>query len=299
MLKNMMSKTYKYSKITLCALSLVVVGLLSSFINSHPTKNNSEFANSNTPSYQVRTIVIDPGHGGEEPGTVGSFSKEKDVVLSLGLLLGKMIEEEIPGVKVLYTRKTDVRVDLSKRAEFANQNKADLFISLHANAAPIKTVRRRNSKGKMVNVRTQDKTVRGTETLVSGFNRLGESDAAVRENASILFEDNIEETYGNFNPNDPESYIIFSLMKNQFRDQSIRLATFVEEEYVKGGKKSRGVKEQSLMVLARTGMPAILTEIGFLSNPEEEKYLNSEKGQKELATELLNAIKAYKKSIEK
>lgn len=299
MLKFKTKRKFRYSKITLCVASLVIIGVLSSFINTYSLGSSIESERKNSPSYELKTIVIDPGHGGEEPGTVGSFSKEKDVVLSLGLLLGKMIEEELPGVKVLYTRKTDVRVDLSKRAEFANQNKADLFISLHANATPIKTVRRKNSSGKMVNVRSQDKTVKGTETLVSGFNRLGESDAAVRENASILFEDNVEETYGDFNPNDPESYIIFSLMKNQFRDQSIRLATFVEEEYKKSGKKSRGVKEQSLMVLARTGMPAILTEIGFLSNPEEEKYMNSEKGQKELARELLNAIKAYKKSIEK
>lgn len=299
MLKFKTTRKFRYSKITLCVASLVIIGVLSSFINTYSLGSSIESERKNSPSYELKTIVIDPGHGGEEPGTVGSFSKEKDVVLSLGLLLGKMIEEELPGVKVLYTRKTDVRVDLSKRAEFANQNKADLFISLHANATPIKTVRRKNSSGKMVNVRSQDKTVKGTETLVSGFNRLGESDAAVRENASILFEDNVEETYGDFNPNDPESYIIFSLMKNQFRDQSIRLATFVEEEYKKSGKKSRGVKEQSLMVLARTGMPAILTEIGFLSNPEEEKYMNSEKGQKELARELLNAIKAYKKSIEK
>lgn len=251
------------------------------------------------PKYVVKTIVIDPGHGGEEPGAVGAMSKEKDIVLKIGLLLGKMIQEELPGVKVLYTRTTDVRVDLIKRAQLANDNKADLFLSLHVNSVPFKTVRQKNKAGKIVRVRAQNKTVKGTETLLSGFNRLGESDAAARENASILFEQNVEENYDGYDPNDPESFIIFSLMKNQYREQSFKFASLIQDEFIKNNKPSRGVKEQSLLVLARTAMPAVLTELGFISNPDEEKYMNSEAGQQQIARELLNAIKAYKKSIEK
>lgn len=245
--------------------------------------------------YTVRTIVLDAGHGGNKPGTRGAKSLEKDVVLQVTLKLGKAIEKEIPGVKVLYTRTTDIDVDLYKRAEFANKNKADLFISIHCNATPSR--RRRNSKGRYYY--SQDKTVRGTETFVSGFNRLGEQDAAIRENADILLEDNYEENYQGFDPNDPASYIVFSLMKNQYREQSIQLASFIQDQYVKSGRVDRGVQELSLAVLARTGMPAVLTELGFLSNPNEETYMMSENGQTEMVKNLVEAIKAYKKRVER
>ena len=245
--------------------------------------------------YTIRTVVLDAGHGGNKPGTRGARSSEKDVVLQVVLKLGKAIEKEIPGVKVLYTRTTDVDVDLYKRIEFANQHRADLFISVHCNATPAR--RRRNSKGKYYYA--QDKTVRGTETFVSGFNRLGEQDAAIRENADILLEDNYEENYQGFDPNDPASYIVFSLMKNQYRDQSVRLASFMQDEYVKSGRVDRGVQEMSLAVLARAGMPAVLTEIGFLSNPNEETYMMSENGQAEIVKNLVNAIKSYKKHVER
>ncbi|MFC7522860.1 N-acetylmuramoyl-L-alanine amidase [Parapedobacter sp. GCM10030251] len=245
--------------------------------------------------YTVKTIVLDAGHGGDKPGTKGAISLEKDVVLQVALKLGKAIESEIPGVKVFYTRTTDVDVELYKRIEFANDKKADLFISIHCNATPAR--KRRNSKGRYYYV--QDKTVRGTETFVSGFGRLGEQDAALRENADILLEDNYQENYQGFDPNDPGSYIVFSLMKNQFRDKSIRLASLIQEQYVKSGREDRGVQEQSLAVLARAGMPAVLTEIGFLSNPNEETFMNSERGQAEIVNNLVEAIKAYKRQVER
>lgn len=245
--------------------------------------------------YTVRTVVLDAGHGGDKPGTNGAKSLEKDVVLQVVLKLGKAIEKEIPGVKVLYTRTTDIDVDLYKRIEFANRNRADLFISVHCNATPLR--KRRNSKGKYYYA--QDKTVRGTETFVSGFGRLGEQDAAIRENADILLEDNYEENYQGFDPNDPASYIVFSLMKNQYREQSINLASFMQDEYVKSGRVDRGVQEQSLAVLARAGMPAVLTEIGFLSNPNEETYMVSESGQAEIVKNMVNAIKSYKRHVER
>ncbi len=249
--------------------------------------------------YTVKTIVLDAGHGGDKPGARGATTLEKDIALQVTLKLGKAIEAEIPGVKVHYTRTTDVDVDLYKRIEFANEKKSDLFISIHCNAAPNKRERRRNSKGKYYYVSVPNRTVRGTETLVSGFHRLGEQDAAIRENADILLEENYEENYGGFDPNDPESYIVFSLMKNQFREQSIRLASFIQGEYIRSGRVDRGVQELGLQVLASAGMPAVLTEIGFISNPDEEAYMKSERGRAEIVKNLLDAIKAYKRQVER
>lgn len=251
------------------------------------------------PIYKIKTIVLDAGHGGDKPGARGRSSLEKDIALSVVLKLGKAIEAELPGVKVLYTRTTDVDVDLYKRIEFANKNKADLFISVHCNAAAAKRERRRNKAGKYYYVTVPNTTPRGTETLVSGFGRLGEQDAAVRENADMLLEENYEENYQGFDPNDPESYIIFSLMKNQYREQSIKLASFMQQEYTKSGRIDRGVKEQGLAVLAAAGMPAVLTEIGFISNPQEEELMKSNAGQSEIVKNLLNSIKSYKRQVER
>jgi len=257
--------------------------------------------------YKITTIVVDAGHGGKDGTTHGRFSKEKDITLAVALKLGKAIEREIPGVKVIYTRTDDSFVELYERIGIANRNKADLFISLHCNSMP-NTRRRvvsryaRNSKGKRYpvykTVYSQRTDVNGVETFVSGYGRLDEQDVAVRENASMLLEDNYKENYDGFDPKDPESYIIFSLMKNAYRDLSIKFASYIQEEYVKSKRLDRGVKEQSLAVLARAGMPAVLTEMGFISNPEEERYMNSAEGQAEIVENIVNAIKNYKKHIE-
>ncbi|MFD1631863.1 N-acetylmuramoyl-L-alanine amidase family protein [Pseudopedobacter beijingensis] len=251
---------------------------------------------------KVKLIVIDPGHGGEDGATRGAFSKEKDVALQVALKLGKAIEAKLPDVKVIYTRKTDVFVKLYDRIGIANQEKADLFISIHCNSMPLIKQKYvvRYSKGKPIygyrSIPNPGPT--GTETLISGFGRLAQQDAAIRENASILLEQNYKDNYEGFDPNDPESYIIFSLMKNAYREQSIKLASLMQDEYTKSGRINRGVKEQSLAVLAKAGMPAVLTEIGFISNPEEEKYINSDAGQAEIVQNILNAIITYKKQIE-
>lgn len=240
----------------------------------------------NPPAYRVKTIVIDAGHGGHDGSTRGKFSKEKDVALAVALKLGKAIEKELKDVKVLYTRDADVFVNLYERIGVANDNKADLFISIHCNSMPITK-------------RGQNTSVSGTETFVSGFHRLGEQDVAIRENASLLLEENYQENYNGFDPKDPESYIIFKLMKREYRDQSIRFASLIQDEFASSGRVDRGVKEQGLAVLATAGMPAVLTEIGFISNTEEEKYMNSASGQAEIVNNLLNAIKKYKTHIEK
>ncbi len=274
------------------------------FLLHVPTQS---WANKYQDSYKIKTIVIDAGHGGKDGATHGVFSKEKDVTLAVALKLGRAIEQQIEGVKVIYTRADDSFIELYERVGIANRNKADLFISLHCNSMP-RTSRRivsryiRNKRGRKVpvykTVSSQHTETRGVETFVSGYGRLDEQDVAVRENASILLEENYEENYEGFNPNDPESIILLSLMKSAYRDQSIKFATLVQNEYISNGRVDRGVKEQSLAVLARAGMPAVLTEMGFISNPEEERYMNSEEGQTEIVNNIVNAIKNYKKQVE-
>jgi len=145
----------------------------------------------------------------------------------------------------------------------------------------------------------KDTSASGTETLVLGFSRTGQQDVAIRENASILMEENYKENYGGFDPKDPSSYIIFSLIKRKYREQSIRLASYMQDQFKGSNRVDRGVKEQSLAVLATAGMPAVLTEIGFISNPEEERYMNSAAGQEAIVTDLFNAINTYRKAFER
>lgn len=232
--------------------------------------------------YKIKTIVIDPGHGGRKPGASGSFSKEKDISLKVALKLGELIKDELPEVKVIFTRKTDIDVDLYRRAEIANEADADLFISVHCNSMP-----------------PGNKHIKGVETLVAGSHRLKEQDAAIRENADIKLEKNYKSKYDGYDPNNPSSFILLSLLKNTFRDKSIKFAKLIQNSYISRDERfSRGVKEQGVLVLQRCGMPAVLTEVGFISNTEEEKYINSQKGQSEIANSILEAIKTYKKNIE-
>lgn len=237
-------------------------------------------------------VVIDPGHGGKIPGARGRKVAEKDIVLDVSKKLKELLEEQEPSVKVILTRDTDVDVPFKTRSDIANRNKANLFISIHANSAD-RDVRVRNKRGRYVTTVKRAPHVRGTETFVLGFHRSSEQDVAIRENADLLLEDNYEEEYG-FDPKDPSTYIIFQLMRNQYRKESIKLASLIQGEYVKSALIDRGVKELGLAVLAKAAMPAVLTEIGFISSPEEEDYMISQQGQIEIAQNLANAIKAYK-----
>lgn len=280
----------------------ILIVLISIFLSF--TTVNQLFAQ----QYKIKTIVLDAGHGGKDGTTRGAYSTEKDVALRTALRLGKLIEETLPDVKVVYTRTEDVFVPLYERIGLANQVKADLFISIHCNDMPVITQRyisgyTKNKKGKRVPVyktrRAKSTSTRGTETFVSGSGRIDEQDEAIkRENASMFLEDNYKENYEGFDATDPESAIILSLMKNTFRTQSLKFAKSIQDEYVRVGRVNRGVQEKSLAVLARAGMPAVLTEIGFLSNPGEEDYMNSEAGQIEITNCLLKAIQAYKLSVE-
>jgi len=254
--------------------------------------------------YKMKTIVIDAGHGGDKPGARGKYSLEKNVVLQVALKLGKKFEEEMPDVKILYTRKTDVDVEFHKRSAMANDNKADLFISIHANSMPnvskiigytkTKSGKKIPKYGSVPNTST-----RGTETFVAGTARLNEMDAAIRENADIKSEKNYKDNYDGYDPNDPETFIILSLFKNTFRDKSLKLARHIQDNYTNDNKRvNRGVKEQPLVILQRCGVPAVLTEIGFISNPEEEDYMNSASGQEEIASAIFNAVRTYRKETE-
>ncbi|WP_316799425.1 N-acetylmuramoyl-L-alanine amidase [Pedobacter frigidisoli] len=232
--------------------------------------------------YRIKTIVIDPGHGGRKPGASGKISTEKAIALKVSLKLGEKIKEALPDIKVIYTRKTDIDVDLYRRAEIANDAGADLFISIHCNSMP-----------------PGNKHIKGVETLVAGSHRLKEQDAAIRENADIKLEKNYKSKYDGYDPSNPSSFILLSLLKNTFRDKSIKFAKLIQNAYISRDERaSRGVKEQGVLVLQRCGMPAVLTEIGFISNAEEEKYIYSAKGQDEVASSILEAIKTYKKNIE-
>ena len=230
--------------------------------------------------FSFKTIVIDAGHGGHDSGCLGAFEKEKYVTLDIALKLGALIEKNMPDVKVIYTRKTDEFIELYERAEIANRNNADLFISIHCNA-------------------NKNTSAYGTESWVMGLHKSEANlEVAKRENSSILLEDNYSKNYEGFDPNAPESYIIFSLNQSAYIDQSISLASQVEKEFDNDGRTTRGVKQAGYLVLWRTTMPAILIETGFLTNRAEEKVLASDEGQNQIAHSILDAVKVYRHSID-
>lgn len=226
------------------------------------------------------TLVLDAGHGGKDPGATGKFSKEKNINLNVTLEVGRLIENNCPDVKVIYTRKTDSFISLNRRAEIANNAKADLFISIHTNSLPKKHI------------------AYGTETYTLGMARADENlDVAKRENSVILIEDNYMEHYAGFNPRSSESYIMFEFMQDQYMKQSVGLARLIQEQYVcTAGRKNKGVHQSGLLVLRATSMPSVLTEIGFISTPEEERYLNTQRGIQQIAKSIYLGFVNYKKT---
>jgi len=257
--------------------------------------------------YKIKTIVIDAGHGGKDGATHGVYSKEKDVALRTALNLGQALQDSIKDIKVVYTRQTDVFIPLYERINIANNAKADLFISIHLNDMPVRVSRvvdyYKKVKGRSVpvyrTIAAKSTSTKGTETFVSGTGRLGEQDEVIkRENAAMFLEDNYQKNYEGFIANTPENDIMLSLMKQTNRDRSLKFASLLQQEYVSAGRINRGVQEKSLAVLARAAMPAVLTEIGFVSNPDEEDYMNSPEGQKEIVDGIIKAIKNYKRIAE-
>src|SRR5687767_6173394 len=233
------------------------------------------------PDSKVDVVVIDAGHGGHDNGTHGRLLKEKDLALNIALKVGSHIEKNIPGVKVIYTRKDDRYLALDERADIANKNKADLFICIHANANP-------NTKAF------------GTETFVMGLHKdEGNLAIAQRENSVILMDENYEERYEGFNPNSPESYILFTLTQSAYQESSLKFASKVEGQFKdRVGRLSRGVKQAGFVVLWRTTMPSVLIETGFLTNSTEEKFLAGDEGQELIASGIYRAFKEYKNEVE-
>lgn len=227
-------------------------------------------------------VVIDAGHGGHDPGAIGKISKEKNINLKVALKLGNLIKQNCNDVKVVYTRSKDVFIPLDRRAEIANNAKADLFISIHTNAL------------------ANNRTAKGASTWTLG---LAKSDAnlevAKRENSVILYEDDYKTRYAGFNPNSAESYIIFEFMQDKYMEQSVHLASLVQKQFRHHCKRvDRGVHQAGFLVLKASAMPSILVELGFISTPEEERYLNTEEGSSTLAKGIYRAFLSYKREHE-
>lgn len=223
-------------------------------------------------------LVIDAGHGGKDAGAVGQLTKEKDINLNVALALGRLVEKNCPDVKVIYTRKTDVFVTLQGRAEIANRNKANLFISVHTNSSPV---------GKAAPM--------GAETYTLGMHRAADNlEVAKRENSVITQENNYKQTYHNFDPRKSESYIIFEFLQDRNMQQSVDLARAIQRNYTSSGRKNKGVHQAGFLVLRATSMPSVLTELGFISNAEEEKFLHSQEGVATLARAIFEGFKAYR-----
>ncbi|WP_071145712.1 N-acetylmuramoyl-L-alanine amidase family protein [Bacteroides ihuae] len=227
-------------------------------------------------------VVIDPGHGGHDPGAIGGFSKEKNINLNVALKLGKLIKNNNEDVKVIFTRSTDVFIPLNRRAEIANDAKADLFISIHTNAV------------------AGSKTVKGASTWTLGLAK-SEANLAVakRENSVILYENDYKTRYAGFNPNSAESYIMFEFMQDKYMSQSVHLASLVQKEFRHTCTRiDRGVHQAGFLVLKASAMPSILVELGFISTPEEEQFLNQDQGTSSLAKGIYRAFLTYKREHE-
>ena len=227
-------------------------------------------------------VVIDAGHGGHDPGAIGKISKEKNINLNVALKVGNLIKNNCDDVKVIYTRSKDVFIPLGRRAEIANNAKADLFISIHTNAL------------------ANNRTAKGASTWTLG---LAKSDAnlevAKRENSVILYESDYQTRYAGFNPNSAESYIIFEFMQDKYMEQSVHLASLMQKQFRHTCKRlDRGVHQAGFLVLKASAMPSILIELGFISTPEEERYLNSEAGATTMAKGIYHAFLNYKREHE-
>ncbi len=228
-------------------------------------------------------VVLDPGHGGTDPGNLGAPKSkylEKDIVLKIALKVGELLEKD-KDIEVIYTRKDDTFIDLDVRGQIAQSSKANLFISIHCDAF-------------------SSPHASGAGTFVLGLHENDRNfEIAKKENQVILMEDNYKEKYGGFNPNSPESVIGITMMQEEYLDQSLTIASMIQNKFAKELKrKDRLVKQAGFLVLRNTFMPSVLVETGFLTNPKEGAYLNSEKGQKEMAKAIYDGIKAYKKEYD-
>ncbi|MFA6084561.1 N-acetylmuramoyl-L-alanine amidase [Mucilaginibacter sp.] len=235
--------------------------------------------------FKFKTVVVDAGHGGKDGGAKGSFSTEKNVALAIAKKLQTAIQTQLPDLNVVMTRTDDTFIELNKRSAIANQNQGNLFVSIHCNSSPEGTAARANKKS-------------GVMLLVYGMHRLSEQLEAVRENASIFIEKDYKENYQSYDASDPANVIILNTFTQKYRKQSIQFGDLLNNEFkFTDNRESIGVKEQGVFVLAHSAMPAVLVETGFINNPDEEEYLNSDEGQSQIVQSIIRAIQAYRGSF--
>jgi N-acetylmuramoyl-L-alanine amidase len=272
--------SYKISLSVICSSLVLFYG--SSLAQQTKKHHRKVIAASTAPTFKFRTIIIDAGHGGKDPGAHGAWSKEKNVTLAIAKKLRTALTEQIPSLNVVMTRTTDNFVELHRRDEIASENRGNLFISIHCNSSPEKV------SGE-----------RGVLLLVYGYHRKGEQLEAIRENASIYIEKDYKQKYSGYGDNSAINAIVLSAFQQKFRKQCILFADLVNNEFKKeDGRHSLGVKEQGVLVLQQSAMPAVLVETGFINNPKDEAYLNSPEGQSEIVQSIIRAIKKYKAGLD-
>lgn len=298
--------------------ALILLSMVSLAISFHAMGQGPGTTQQKQP---LRKIIIDPGHGGSDFGASGEFSKEKDIALAISLKLDQLIRAEIPDVETFLTRSTDIFDPVTRKAQIANREKGDLFVCIHVNEGGgpqrhrefigYKEVTRYKGKGKKkkaytVQVKdyrswTTPNTAKGTETFIYGVDKSNEAKAALRENEDNYLDSVSARELKDFNPTDPAKMMIINMKTQTYFSRSANLALTIEEEFQKVGRISREAKQRQkgIWVLQAVAMPAVLVETGFISNPEEEAYLNSEEGQREICEVLVRAIKRYKYSLEK
>jgi len=242
-------------------------------------------AQTTSATFRFKTVVIDAGHGGKDPGAHGSYSLEKNVALAIAKKVESKMKDQLPEVNVIMTRSTDKFIELNRRSQIANDAKANLFISIHCNSSPEGTAMTAHKE-------------KGVMILVYGYHRKEEQMEALRENSSIYIEKDYKQHYDGYSENDPAALIVLNTFMQKYRRQSILFGELLNDNFVnKDGRRSRGVKEQGILVLAHSAMPAVLIETGYINNPSEERYLNSEEGQNEMASSIVKAIKTYRDEI--
>lgn len=232
-----------------------------------------------TSTFKFKTIVIDAGHGGKDPGAHGVNANEKTVALGIAKKLRDALKAQMPGVNIVMTRSDDTFIELNRRSDIANKANGNLFISIHCNSSPERPGRRK-----------------GVMMLVYGYHRVSEQMEAIRENASIYQEKDYEQKYKKYDASDPINRIVLNAYLQKYRKYSILFGDLLNKEFKGDGRQSIGVKEQGLLVLAHSAMPAVLVETGFINNPQEEKYLASDEGQEEIVRGIVRAVKNYKAS---
>ncbi|MFA6087941.1 N-acetylmuramoyl-L-alanine amidase [Mucilaginibacter sp.] len=273
--------TKHFIKPILLISSVFAVVILISCPALAQTKKEKAKSDETISSFRFKTIVIDPGHGGKDPGAHGAYSNEKSVALSIGKKLKEAINEQLGSINVIMTRSTDKFVELHKRADIANENKANLFISIHCNSTPERVGSRK-----------------GALLLVYGFHRKQEQMEALRENASIYIEKDYQKKYNGYGDDAAVNAIVLAAFQQRYRKQSIQFGDLLDTEFTNtDGRRSAGVKEQGVLVLQQSGMPGLLIETGFINNPDDERYLNSSEGQNAIVQSIMRAIKKYRDNL--